>query len=177
MSVVERCRYVGDHDWAYGTLAMWCLKCWLVKPYKEMRKKGTPKMLVIEPKRAERKSAHRPSVLHAKPWAEAEKQPECHYCGFDFHAGNPPTFDHIVPVSHGGTMGDGWVLACTLCNQARANYPYDEYLTASIVEMSAALAEHRSYRRPKCITNEDGTQYLTTATKAERRAAKRETRD
>lgn len=45
------CRKSGDHSWSYGSLSMWCDKCWLVKPYGELSKKGTPKMLVIPPRR------------------------------------------------------------------------------------------------------------------------------
>lgn len=171
------CRKIGNHDWAYGSLSQWCLNCWLVKPYRELRRKGTPRMLsdklYIEPKRVERKQATSVGVLHAKPWAEVERYPQCHYCEQEFHSGSPPTFDHIIPVSKGGKMSDGWVLACTLCNNARGDCPYDQYLSAVYTEAVDCIVEGRSYRRPKYVEI-DGEMHVSMKTSSQLAQDKRD---
>lgn len=166
------CRKTGGHDWACGSLSMWCVKCWLVKPYGEMRKGGTPRMLVIPPKRAS-KTAEVPGVPHSKPWAKvAETDDRCCYCEEPFTQGNPPTFDHVIPRAHGGSLNDGWVLACDLCNGARGSASYEDYRDAVQFEHLLCIHEDRPYRRPKTITYGDGTQEITTATTRAIREAK-----
>lgn len=53
----------------------------------------------------------------------------CHYCGWDDWTLREPTADHKIPVSKGGggTL-DNLVLACGLCNQAKADMDYRTFV-------------------------------------------------
>ena len=51
-----------------------------------------------------------------------ERQTRCAYCQCLFMEENPPTIDHIVPLSRGGTHTiDNVVLACKSCNSRKSN--------------------------------------------------------
>lgn len=74
---------------------------------------------------------------------------ECHWCRLPFMPERPPTEDHIVPISSGGTRADGMVLSCQACNSARGNTDFAEYTEAVVIEHERAAAERREYRRPR----------------------------
>jgi|SRR6185312_8835941 len=76
---------------------------------------------------AERTAAGRKS---AEAWKRAYRlgQTRCHYCDALFTDEKPPTFDHIVPRSEGGTRLDGVVLACGKCNGSRGSLPYEVFV-------------------------------------------------
>ena len=54
-------------------------------------------------------------------------EPPCFWCGKSFTRDDPPTRDHVIPKSTGGSLNDGLVLACHDCNVKRGNLPFDEY--------------------------------------------------
>ena len=58
-------------------------------------------------------------TLTASEWAEIleDDGDACHYCGVAYTADNPPTQDHVVPLSKGGHhTKDNVVSACLSCN-------------------------------------------------------------
>jgi hypothetical protein len=121
-------------------------------------------------------NARRQGKPHGHPWKRAKRNGnQCCYCRESFSNRNPPTADHVVPVSVGGSKGKT-VLACQLCNQARGNAPFETYLAAVETERAESKAEKRRYRRPKLYTAFDGTQTITTATRRERMSASGEPR-
>jgi hypothetical protein len=95
--------------------------------------------------------------------------PVCHYCHGAYTDANPPTIDHVVPKSHGGTLNDGWVLACSRCNANRANALYEDYLAACVAEHAAAERERRPYKRPKAYNAPSGAIEISTESRAQRR--------
>lgn len=106
---------------------------------------------------------------HKKPWAEAKAagQTKCFYCFGRFTHKNPPTFDHIIPKSKGGTFLQGKVIACALCNGARGEAEFNSYMRAVEWEWRQCKLEHRPYRRPKrrnCpVTADTPLGYLVTS--------------
>lgn len=88
---------------------------------------------------------------HSRPWAAAAAAgaSRCFWCRMPFTRARPPTFDHVVPVSAGGTRDDGLVFSCQTCNGARGNIPFDEYVAAVEAERERAALDGREYRRPK----------------------------
>lgn len=51
-----------------------------------------------------------------------ESQQSCKYCGVAFSEKTPPTIDHVIPLSKGGThTKDNIVLACKSCNSKKGN--------------------------------------------------------
>lgn len=91
------------------------------------------------------KNAHRRPWL----WANEEGQEDCCYCRVKFSEANPPTFDHVIPKSKGGTLLDGRVICCQLCNSSRGPAPHDQYMKAVEQEWLDCIKENRQYRRPK----------------------------
>lgn len=163
------CRVTGNHDWVYGCQSMWCAKCWLVKVY--------PPPALTPHQRNVKATAKvgKPGKPNGRAWKEAESQPECWYCDERFTEQNPPTLDHIIPVSQGGTLRDGWVLSCSLCNGARGCSDYEAYVEAVELARIMAIHDDSGFRRPKAVMLPDGTWTITLATRRERKAAKAET--
>lgn len=171
------CRTTANHDWAYGVNSMWCLVCWLRKPYSK-KDKGSQKAaapVVVVHRAAQDRVVERPKIEpesrgipYSRAWQMAERFPECLYCGEQYTDENPPTFDHIVPMSRMG-RGTEKVLACLRCNNARGSAPFDKYMGASIEEMAAAIRGNREYRRPKYIMRADGSYVITTASRRQRK--------
>lgn len=89
-------------------------------------------------------------TAHERIWrlAESLSVSRCHYCRRPFTTDHPPTRDHVVPVANGGTLADGYVLACSLCNRARASAPYETYARFVRWEHILSFLEDRPYRRP-----------------------------
>lgn len=145
---------------------MWCVKCWLVKPY-DKKERFTAAVRGTKPEKV-----GTPGRPHGRAWMLAETQPECCYCGQRFTEQNPPTQDHVIPISQGGTLGDGWVLACHLCNNARGAAPFEEYMDEVEYERIRCLHERREFRRPKW-NSQFGM--IETRTRAERKTARAET--
>lgn len=160
------CRVTGAHDWVYGCQSMWCAKCWLVRVY-------PPPSLKPHQQTTDRKVG-KPGRPNARAWREAETQPECCYCEERFTEQNPPTLDHIIPISQGGTLRDGWVLACSLCNNARSCADYESYVEAVELARLMALHEGCGFRRPKTIQAGDGSWSISLASARERKEAARE---
>lgn len=51
---------------------------------------------------------------------------KCWLCGFPFSKNRPPSLDHLIPKSEGGTLADDNVrLAHSSCNYRRANVPVE----------------------------------------------------
>lgn len=77
------------------------------------------------------------------------RSPTCPWCRESYTIDNPPTWDHIIPVSQGGTKEDGRIIVCSYCNNGRASAPFEEYCQAVYVEWLAAQRERRAYKRPR----------------------------
>ena len=63
------------------------------------------------------------NTLTSEEWLDILKQSDykCAYCGISFDENNPPTRDHIIPISRGGdNVKENVVPACRSCN-ARKN--------------------------------------------------------
>lgn len=101
---------------------------------------------------------------HKRAWRRAKGQKnQCCYCRESFSNRNPPTFDHIVPLSV-DHLSSRTVVACVLCNNARGNADYETYSAAVEAEHVAARAEHRRYRRPRLYAHGE----ISTETRRER---------
>lgn len=112
-------------------------------------------------------------VPHGRAWAlvDALSDGLCHWCRLPFTEGRPPTEDHVIPISAGGTRRDGVVLACQACNSARASTPFAEYTAAVEVERALAELEGREYRRPR-YRKIGGEMVLSAMTRREVREAR-----
>lgn len=63
-----------------------------------------------------------------KAWAMARQRGalSCFYCGIGFTHDDPPTIDHIIPRSEGGTRTpENTVMACKRCNMRKGKKPFD----------------------------------------------------
>lgn len=114
-----------DHDWFQGDLSRWCLRCWIVRPGRG----SAP----VEPLPAKPPKTH-PGVRGAVIKRDGRW---CRYCDIEvsewFGDGHPQflTLDHVIPLSRGG-MGtaDNLVVACSSCNNAKANLLRDEFVAS-----------------------------------------------
>lgn len=140
------CREHKPHQWVDGRLYVYCAECGLIDsgPPTERRQP------------AEYRPNHR-------PWRAAREANAhfCFWCHEQFNENRPPTFDHAIPISDGGTRNDGLVFSCQKCNGARGSIPFEEYLVACVQEREAALAEDRKYRRPRLV--QFGNDWLLTS--------------
>lgn len=55
--------------------------------------------------------------------------------------GRLATFDHIIPVSQGGTLHDGGVMACQWCNSLRATQDPLEFKAFVMQQLALGLWE------------------------------------
>ena len=57
------------------------------------------------------------------------------------------TRDHLVPKINGGTLNDGWVFSCIVCNMRKSNMNLEQYIQFSIVSVCKVLRKvvARSY--------------------------------
>lgn len=114
-----------------------------------------------------------PKGASPKPVAvdPAPRRRRCPFCHQGYSTTNPPTRDHIVPRSKGGTGASSNLLTvCQLCNRARGDAPWDEYVLAVIAAWADALERGGRYRRPKLYYLPSGGYMISHMTKAERRA-------
>ncbi len=93
--------------------------------------------------------------------AERDGATHCCYCRKEFTADRPPTLDHIVPLSEGGSLKRGYVISCQSCNACRGKAPFDVYRRACETEWAEAKTERREYRRPKYRPQPDGSCVIT----------------
>ncbi len=93
--------------------------------------------------------------------ADQEGATHCYYCREAWTDMRPPTLDHVVPLSQGGKIKNGYVISCQTCNSCRGPAPFDLYRRASETEWVNAKRERRQYRRPKYRKQDDGSYIIT----------------
>lgn len=136
----------------------WCRKCseWL--PISEVTKQGLCRHHQREEDRERYRNdpAHRDRRLNhsLKRKRGVERVPEfarelmlelfdngCAYCDSEAE-----TWDHVIPVSKGGTTAPGNILpACIICNSSKRNRDLDEWLESTGREMSVRAVEHLAH--------------------------------
>lgn len=169
----------GEHRWRTKGHGVFCSRCDLpLHATLLMTQPGRDGPTAVIPRRPQPKADLTiqyppPEAPYLNPWKVCRENgwTHCFWCRLPFAEGRPPTADHMIPKSAGGTRADGLVYACQTCNSARGNINFGRYVEASDAEHETAAREGREYRRPKYRLV--GTEYvLTTMTRREIREAR-----